>query len=219
MSVTTHILSELDPDNVLHGRFDHSTPHFDLNVSWRSIVDRIPAINELIKKMNRDFLKAQDQMQQNASAPNGAEPKCDAFYTYLLDCETIINLLHTTADQLLCLASLLADKKQNGQYSDVIQVNSIGKLIFEGHRHEWTRRLAACAPVLREINSASNGLKHSFMHLQMRTLYDTPGIDVYYLKDNKLTNTPELCSIMFECDIPQYNEFLAEIQKIIHDLL
>lgn len=194
---------------------NHGHPLYDFEYSWRSISKRLCIINDLIL----DFENSFNDLQQHVASVEMRNRDPLVFSRYIIRGEALIGTLRTSADQLLSLLWILKKKSDTGVYDDKIDNDCIGRYLNDGRLDgEVLGLIEKHAPLLREINDAANGAKHSFLNLHVNTYQTEPSALVYLLPQNKTGHEEGgPVTISFKTDIPEYNEFIKDIKKLISE--
>jgi hypothetical protein len=169
-------------------------------------------MNDLIK----DFEDSFNNLQSHAATMKPGNRDAMIFRRYQVRGEILINSLKTTADQLLALLSILKSRVDDGCYADKIGKDSIGMYLNSTNLSEDTLEfMQKHAYILKELNDAANGSKHSFLNLNVNTYMSRPSVLVYHLPRNNQSEVGSPVTMTLEKAIPEYNSFLEDITKLI----
>lgn len=227
-----HLASLKSPGVVMHATqhllpLDVNTPFGNLQLTWMIIIQRIDSANEIIDKINVDFVEmlriTQEKNPQKSALLSAMDQ--NIYNRQKINCELLIYLLKTIADQIISLVTLLSDRNSNGEYPNNIRIDSIGD--FLNYINNQTAINANIKNImdkhvemLRAVNEIANCFKHSFVNAQLslRIPSEAPGIIAYYLPHNNLNNEPHIYNIRLREIVVKVDQFLGDSKGLVAEL-
>lgn len=179
-------------------------PRYDFEYSWRSMLERLNVMNDLIE----DFEDSFNSLQGYVATVEPGDRSAIEFRRYQIRGEILAGALKATADQFLSLLSILESRADSGYYTDKIARDHIGSYLNGSRLSEGTLAfMQKHAFILRELNDAANGSKHSFLNLHVSAYMTIPSVLIYHLPQNDQSKEGSPVTIVFEEAIPSTTVF------------
>jgi hypothetical protein len=177
------------------------TPFGNLSLKYLRIVERLDHVNLSVQKAFASFESA----RTHDSSVSLTE--------HSLLTEEVIYWLRKTADELIGLLHVLAERESTGSYPSRVDPDSIGALLAS---EQIPPVLTAHTAFLATLNDIANAYKHSFINSDLNLIgRDEPVVFALALKWNKLLSQPEFHAVPLRGVIVQFNTcFLSILEEL-----
>jgi hypothetical protein len=177
------------------------TPFGNLSLKYTRIVERLDHVNLSVQKAFASFDAAR------------ARDLFGGLTEHALLAEEVIYWLRKTADELIGLLIVLAQRESTGSYPSRVDPDSIGALLASKH---VPAALTAHIGFLTTLNEVANAYKHSFVNSDLSLIgREEPIVFALALKWNNLANPTEFHAVPLREIIVQFNAlFLSVVDEL-----
>lgn len=172
------------------------TPFGNLLLKHYRIVERLDHVNVSIQKAFASY---------DAAKSRGV----GGLTEHALLAEEVIYWLRKTADELIGLVHILAQREETGVYPGRVDPDSIGALLAS---KDVPPLFAGHVDFLTNLNEIANAYKHSFINSDLSLMgRDEPVVHALALKRNNLANVPQFYSVALRDVVHRFSAFFKAV--------